>query len=49
MQVGHEKISLQPMPGVISEMIKDKSMVTMECQQQLVCNLSNGATSKEPE
>jgi len=24
-------------------MIQDRAIVTMECQQKLVCNLSNGA------
>jgi len=33
----------RPISRFISEMIQDRATVIMECQQELICDLSNGA------
>jgi len=45
----HKNRDSQPVSRFISEMIQDKAIVTVERQQEIVCDLLNGAISSDLE
>jgi len=50
MQVRYENRDFQPIhPRIISQTIQDRAMVTVECVNEFVCNLSNGAVFSDCE
>ena len=42
-----KKSRFRPISRFISEMIQDRNIVAMERQQELICDLSNGAISND--